>query len=177
MRFETQEAGEEIRLLLRAHPIVLLPSLGLFLALSALPLVAPALFGLLQVDLVQVFAPRQVFFTVVFWYLVLLGYLFYKLVFYYFNAYLVTNERIVDFDFKGILNKQTAYAKLGQIEDVTPKVVGFFGTFFHYGNVFIQTAAERPEFEFENVPNPDFVAEIIMGEMRSEEKERPGEVA
>lgn len=177
MRFETQEAGEEVRLLLRAHPIVLLPSLSLFLGLSILPLVTPALLGLLQVDLAQVFAPRQVFFMVIFWYLVLVGYLFYKLVFYYFNAYLVTNERIVDFDFRGILNKQTAYTKLGQIEDVTPKVVGFFGTFFHYGNVFIQTAAERPEFEFENVPNPDYVAEVIMQEMRKEEMEKPGEVS
>lgn len=88
----------------------------------------------------------------------------------------MTNERIIDFDFRGILHKETAYANLGQIQDVSPKVIGFFGTFFHFGNIFIQTAAAKNEFEFHAVERPDDVARAILEQVRLEEGEKPGEI-
>ncbi len=94
----------------------------------------------------------------------------------YFNVYILTNERIVDLDFVGILDKQVAFTTLNHIEDITPKTIGFFGTFFDYGNVYIQTAAEKPEFDFEKVPRPDDVAHLILQQVRIEEKEKPGEI-
>ena len=145
--------------------------------LAAAPFVVPSLAFLVRVDLAGVFGARQLFYLGLFWLLVTAGYAFYKFIFWYFNVYLVTNERIIDFDFRGILHKETSFAKLGQIQDVSPKVIGFFGTFFHYGNIFIQTAAERPEFEFHNVAMPEKVAQAILEQARLEEKEPPGEIA
>ena len=63
------------------------------------------------------------------------------------------------------------------MQDVTPKVIGFFGTFFHFGNVFLQTAASKPEFEFHHVEKPDEVAQAILDQVRKEEAEVPGEIA
>lgn len=172
--FENQEKGERIILLLRAHLITQLPSLLFAILLLTVPFIVAALNSLLHMNLP--FTSGQFFLIDMFWYLVTFGFVFYRFVFWYFNIYLVTNERIIDFDFLGILSKKISYTNLAQIEDVTPKTVGFGGTFFNFGDVFIQTAGERPEFDFENVAKPDVVAEKIFEQVRLEQKEAPGEV-
>lgn len=172
--FENQEENEQIVLLLRAHLVTLVPALLLIVFLLFVPAIVSGILSFLSISISL--APNQTLLILLFWYLLVFGYAFYRFVFWFFNVYLVTNERIVDFDFKGILNKEFSYTTLIHIEDVEPKTVGFFGTFFNYGNVYIQTAAERPEFEFEKVPRPDDVAEKILVQVRLEEQESPGEV-
>lgn len=172
--FEGQERGEKIILLLRAHIITLVPSVFIIIFLLLLPLLAPGILGLLGVDLEGILTAGQSFLLTFFWYLLVFGFAFYKFIFWYFNVYLLTNERVVDFDFRGLLHKETSYANLNQIQDVSPKMIGFFGTFFHFGDVFIQTAAARPEFEFHHVPRPNEVAQEILEQVRLEEGEKPG---
>ena len=174
--FSTQEKGEKVILLLRAHPIVLIPTFVITAIVFVVPIIAPAALSILRFDLSETLNGQQTLILVLFWYLLVFGYVFYRLIFYYFNTYLVTNERIIDFDFRGILHKETSYAKLNQIQDISPKIIGFFGTFFHFGNVYVQTAAEKPEFEFHNVSHPDTVAQVIHEQVRLEETEAPGEV-
>lgn len=175
--FEGQQTGEKIILLLRAHLITLLPSVITIIFLIFVPILAPLILAVLGVDLSGTLSAGQVFLITFFWYLFVFGYAFYRFIFWYFNVYLVTNERIVDFDFRGLLHKETSYANLNQIQDVSPKTIGFFGTFFHYGDVFIQTAAARPEFEFHHVPRPNEVAQEILEQVRKEEAEAPGVIS
>lgn len=175
--FESQEKGEVIILLLRAHIVTLVVPAIVTILLILGPFLLPSVLALLQVDVGNFLNVGQIFLISVFWYLVTFGFAFYKFIFWYFNVYLLTNERIVDFDFRGILHKETSYAKLNQIQDVSPKIIGFLGTFFHFGNVFIQTAAERPEFEFHNVAKPDEVARAILEQVRKEEGEAAGVIA
>lgn len=172
--FETQEAGEEIILLLRQHVITQVPYILITIFLLFVPFLLAPIFALLRVDIFSLLTPLQVFLITIFWYLFVLAYVLYRFVFWYYNVYILTNERIIDFDFKGILHKEASYAKLTQIEDVSPKSVGFFSTFFHYGDVYIQTAGEMREFEFLRVPKPDDVAQRILAEVRVEEGEAPG---
>jgi uncharacterized membrane protein YdbT with pleckstrin-like domain len=174
--FESQEEGENIILLLRAHIVTLVPSIIGFVFLAILPVLILGALGFFSVPISSLFAPMQFLLTIIFWYLLVFAYGLYRFIFWYFNVYILTNERIIDFDFKGILNKQAAYAKLQQIEDVSPKMIGFFSTFFNFGDVFIQTAGESPEFEFLKVPHPDAVATKILEEVRKEESEAPGEI-
>src|SRR3989344_63310 len=177
VHFENQESGEKIILLLRAHVATLVPSAFLILFLFFLPFLVPSLLGIFRLQVLSVFDPKQLILITIFWYLFVFGFSFYKFIFWYFNVYLVTNERVIDIDFRGILHKETSYAKLNQIQDISPKIIGFFGTFFHYGNIYIQTAAERPEFEFHNVENPNMVAQEIHEQVRKEESEPPGVIA
>ena len=174
--FEGQESGEKIILLLRAHLIILVPAVLTIIFLLLVPLLVPSLLGLLGVDLSDSLTVGQTFLLIFFWYLFVFGFTLYKFIFWYFNVYLLTNERIIDFDFRGLLHKETSYAKLNQIQDISPKMIGFFGTFFHFGNIFIQTAAARPEFEFHYVPRPNEVAQEILEQVRLEEGEAPGVV-
>ncbi len=174
--FDLQEDGEKIILLLRAHLITLVPALFLTIVLFLVPLFLPAVFAFLRVDILSVLNSLQIFLLSVFWYLLVFLYAFYKFIFWFFNVYIITNERILDFDFKGILHKETSFAKLNQIQDVSPKTIGFFGTFFNYGNINVQTAAERPEFEFLSVARPELVAQEILEQVRKEEGEPPGKI-
>lgn len=172
--FDGQEGGEKIILFLRPHVVTLIPPLLITIFLILVPFLVPAFLDLLNIDLANSLNAAQTFLLTVFWYLVVAGYAFYKFIFWYFNVYLLTNERIVDFDFRGILQKEISYAELPQIEDVSPKIIGFFGTFFNYGNVFVQTAGTNPEFEFINVARPDLVAQEILKQVRLEEAPGPG---
>lgn len=174
--FETQEEGEEIILLLRAHIVTLVPAFLAFIFLVALPIFLFLALNFFNISTADFLAPRQVLILLVFWYLLVIAYALYKFIFWYFNVYILTNERLIDFDFNGILNKQAAYTKLQQIEDVSPKMIGFFSTFFNYGDVLIQTAGEQQEFEFTRVPRPDQVAKRILEEARKEEGEIPGAI-
>ena len=172
--FDTQEEGEKIILLLRAHVIILVPAVFIVIFLVLMPIFVSWALNLINVNIADFLNGQQMFLITIFWYLLTFGYAFYRFLFWYFNVYILTNERVVDFDFRGILHKNTSYAALTKIQDVSPRIIGFFGTFFHYGDVFFQTAGTEKEFEFFKVPRPDEVAEAIMTEVRKEEAEPPG---
>ena len=174
--FESEEVGEKIILLLRPSLVTLIPPTLVTIFLMTVPLIVGFIAGVIGFEFGEFLTTAQVFLLVAFWYIFVFGYILYQFLLWYFNVYLLTNERIVDFDFMGLLSRQISFAKLGQIEDVTPRSLGFFSTFFNYGNVYVQTAGVKPEFEFEKVPRPDDVAEEIMRQVRQEEGETPGAV-
>jgi DNA integrity scanning protein DisA with diadenylate cyclase activity len=76
---------------------------------------------------------------------------------------------VVDIDFIHLLYKEFSEARLNKIQDITYKTGGILATLFNYGNVLIQTAGELPNFEFELVPHPDQVVQII-GEIAEKSK-------
>lgn len=157
--FQNQHAGEVVILLLRPHIITIIPRFlfGLLLFL------VPALFMLIPFDIIFPDFPSQRYLVVLswLWYLFTFAYVFEQFLSWYFNVYLVTNERVVDIDFRGLLSSDISEAPLDKIEDVTSRVIGFFPLLFRYGDVVIQTAAEVGQFEFERVPDPDHVVREI----------------
>jgi len=96
-------------------------------------------------------------------------------VLYYLNFQIVTNERIVDMTQDNLLHHVTSELNLNRIQDVTAEIRGFLGTFFDYGNVYVQTAGEVERFEFINVPHPHTVAKLILDlyEKLPPEQKRP----
>ena len=174
--FENQEKDEKIVLLLRAHVITLVPAVFIILILLATPILVLSLLPMFGVNLAEVVRPELLAAVVFFWYLFTAGYSFLQFLLWFFNVYLVTNERLIDFDFHGFLLKTVSETRLSKIQDVTSRIYGPVRTFFNYGDIFIQTAGTEREFEFHAVPKPDLVARIISEEIRKEEAEVPGEV-
>ena len=86
---------------------------------------------------------------------------FEKFLDWYFDLFLITNQRVVDIDFNNLLNKHFAEADLDMIQDVSSSVKGLLGTFFNYGDVLIQTAAEINQINFEKVPNPEKIIKLL----------------
>ena len=153
--FETQDENEQVILFLRQHPIVNVP----WVLLTIVLLVLPSLF---------VFFPPYAslpgtyqFIVSLGWYLFVFGYVLAKFMSWFFNIYIVTSERVVDVDFSNIFYRRISTARLEEIQDVNVTSAGAFETFFGYGQITIQTAAEVPEFEFESVPHPDVVGKVL----------------
>jgi len=103
-----------------------------------------------------------------FWYLTTFAFAFEKFLSWYFDVYIITDERVVDIDFNNLLNKKFSEAKLSMIQDVTSRQIGMGQTMFNYGQVLIQTAAEINELRFDNIPNPDKIVKVLQL-MREEE--------
>lgn len=74
---------------------------------------------------------------------------------YWLDVWVVTNERIINSEQLGLFNRVVSEVKLEQIQDITSEQKGFLETFLTFGDVYIQTAAERERFQFKNIDNPD----------------------
>ncbi|MDD3487691.1 MAG: PH domain-containing protein [Candidatus Moranbacteria bacterium] len=81
---------------------------------------------------------------------------------YYLDAWIVTNERIININQKGFFNREISELKLTKIQDVTSEIVGVIPTLLKYGNIQVQTAAEIEQFTFYQIPNPNEVKNMIV---------------
>jgi hypothetical protein len=81
---------------------------------------------------------------------------------YYLDVYIITDRRIVDIAQDGLFKREISELNLRQIQDVSAHVDGVFPTLFHYGNINVQTAAERPNFSFVKIPHPYEVSKKIL---------------
>lgn len=81
---------------------------------------------------------------------------------YYLDVWMVTNERVVEIKQNALFNRQISELDLGMVEDVSAKVVGFWGTFLNYGTIFVQTAGTTEMFEFLRIPEPYEVQKIVL---------------
>ena len=77
-------------------------------------------------------------------------------------------------DFYSFLYRKVSDAPLRNIEDITYDVKGYMAALFNYGDVTIQTAAERREFDFASVPNPSRVADILSDLVKEIRKKTEG---
>jgi hypothetical protein len=86
----------------------------------------------------------------------------------------VTNERIVDITQNGFFRRDIAELHLHQVQDVSANEDGMLPTFFHYGDITIQTAGERENFIFKSVPHPYTISKKIIDlhEAQLEESQR-----
>lgn len=163
VNFETQEKEEKVVLFLRKHIITNVP----WVLLAALFILAP--FILSVFPLLSSLPEKFQMVAIIFWYLVTLAFILESFFTWFFNIYILTDERVVDIDFYNLIYREISDAKIDKIQDVTFNVGGVARTLFNYGDVFIQTAGTIPNFEFQAVPDPARVAKILQ-ELRTEEE-------
>lgn len=163
VNFVGADSEEKIVLLLRRHAITNVPWIFLTIILFSSPIVA-LIFGFFDAVPID-------FLTVgfIFWYLVSFAFTFEKFLGWYFNVYIITDERVFDVDFINLVYREITDANIDQIQDVTVRVGSVIRTVFDYGDVLIQTAAEIPQIEFDAVPHPDKIAQVLR-ELRVEEE-------
>ncbi len=160
VRFETQEAEEDVILFLRQHFIVNVPWIVIGIVLLFTPTVLlPLVFRSLPIAL----PGRFMLVIAASWYLATAGFILASFLHWFFNIYIVTKERIIDIDFYYLLFKRFSEAEHEKIQDISYSSSGILATLFGYGNVMIETAGEVPNLEFVSVPRPDKVVETIRG--------------
>ena len=82
-------------------------------------------------------------------------YAFFIWIDYYFDVWVITDERVLNIEQRGLFTRVISEVHLGRVQDVTTRVEGFVPTLLNYGDIFIQTAGEEKHFHFRNVGDPD----------------------
>jgi len=162
--FENQLPKEKTILLLRPHWVTNFR----WIVIAVLLFFAPLFFG--DLPLFAFLPPRFNLVMGMMWYLFVFAFILERFFTWYFSVNIITDERIVDIDFVSLIHKRISDAEIENIEDVTYKMGGILGTMLDFGTVYVQTAAERPEFEFEKVPKPALVVKVLQ-RLRLEEKQ------
>jgi len=164
--FSIQDGEETIILLLRRHLITNLN----WLILTALMVLTPLL---LKVFPLLDFLPlRFQLIAVLMWYLFIISFVFEKFLSWFFNVYIITDERLIDVDFFSLVYREVSQAKIDKIQDVTYKTGGLIRTLFNFGDIFVQTAGKVQQIEFECIPKPTKVVKLINSLMSQEEQEK-----
>lgn len=166
MSFATQDTQEKILLLLRKHPVTQL----LWIIIAGIGVLIPVFIDPGQ--LLSFLPPNYQVAATVTWYVAILFYVLESFLSWYYNVYIITDERVIDVDFLSLIYRNISSAKLNRIEDVTARTHGALQTVVNYGTVTIQTAGTEEEFEFEDVPKPNTIVQLINELLQEEELEQ-----
>jgi hypothetical protein len=164
--FDAQHPDEQVLLLLRQDLITQVK----FIFVAVGLILAPILFR--SVGLLNFLPSSFQLVATMGWFLLVIGYVMEVFLSWFYNVYIITDERIIDVDFSSLLFKNVSYAKLDNIEDITATTSGALGAIFDFGTVKIQTAGTNSEFEFENIPHPSKVVAFLNELLIEEEQEK-----
>jgi hypothetical protein len=163
VKFINRDPKEKVVLLLRKHPIT---NLGWVLLVFAM-VVAPAFVSIFEFFELLPMGYQVIFILI--WYLITTAFAFEEFLAWFFHVNIITDERIIEVDFVNLFYREITDANIDKIEDVTVEVGGGLRTLLNYGDIVIQTAAQIPKIDFEDIPKPDKVAKILR-ELRIEEE-------
>ena len=158
-----QKSYEKIEYVLRRHPLTFVPIFVLFFVLMLVPV--------LVYFLIDNLYPNLFLLDTAFAIAILLGSVYYLSIYlffyaqfidYYLDIWVVTNDRIVDTEQKGLFSRSTTELDLFRIQDVTATTEGMFKTIFHYGDVSISTASNNSHIIFRDVLNPNEIREELI---------------
>lgn len=172
MRFETQTHDEEVVLLLRRHWFTNLSWIFLVLVMTLVPPFVFQLNLLSQAQAIQAIPFRFQLVGSLVWYILTLGFAFESFIMWYFNVFLLTDRRIVDIDFWGLLHKSVSETPLSNVQDITYEVSGFWRVVFNFGHLYIQTAGEVPRIDFRDIPKPNLAHKKIADMIQQRRRHR-----
>ena len=152
--FAEIDQDENTILMLRAHPITLIPW------------IFNTVFGLVALLIFNIFLAKYLSFGInlrinLLGVVILFAYAWYNFLIWYYTVGFVTNKRLIDIDYYGIVKRVVSQAPIIKLSDVTAKVAGFFGQIFNYGNVHVTTEGTSQNIEFLDIPYPDEAVAII----------------
>lgn len=142
---------ESVILVIRKHWFVLARTIVLFFALLLIPPFALTVLPLITQGFDQAVIEPIANFLLSLYIMVLLIVLFLLWLDYYLDMWIITSERIVDIEQRGLFNREISEIPLAHVQDVTIEVKGIIETFLKFGTIRIQTAGER-EFTINYVP-------------------------
>jgi uncharacterized membrane protein YdbT with pleckstrin-like domain len=114
---------------------------------------------------------------IIFFFLIFLAALYasYIFVIWYYNAFVVTNIRVVDIDQRGFFERIISETTLDKIQDVSYRHKGIFQTIFRYGDLRIEIAGTDAGLEIKNVCHPGRAQQVISDVVHLNER-RPDKI-
>lgn len=157
--FAGMEVNENVILMVRRHPASFYVQYLMIIVFLLLPFIF--LFGLNGLGLEGTSIGSLVISSFIIFWLLAFTIAVDTFLKWFYSVNIVTDQRIVDVDFHNVLFHKVSEAQLEKIEDVTHNVDGILGSLFDYGSVYIQTAGTRNEIEFEQIPRPRDVQDVL----------------
>lgn len=167
IKFDIQDKDEKIILVLRQHLITQVKELLILLAAIILIPGLLSFSGFLDILPSNFLGAFNVF-----WIVLAFGLMIKSFLMWFFNVYIITDERVIDVDFNSMIYRNISSAKIENIEDVTAKTTGPVAAIFDYGTILIQTAGEKTQFEFDHVPQPAKITKLLNELILEEEREK-----
>lgn len=159
--FPGQYSDEQILLVKRRHWIVLAGFVLTIAFLILVPLFAyfflPAVLGIQDAEIFQ----KLFLFITSLYYLCLAVMSFYAIIDYYLDVWIITSQRIISIEQRGLFHRIVIEVRYSQIQDITSTVSGLVATYFQFGNIRIQTAAEQERMVLKQVTHPVETRRII----------------
>ena len=169
-----QKKGEHTAVFLRRHWFAVFKIIFLFIILAAAP---PIVFLIVSFDLIENGLSQTGTVLIILlgsaYYLFVWLFAFHEFVDYYLDVWIVTNKRILNIEQKGIFARTISEQKLDRIQDITSEIHGIIPTFLQFGDLHVQTAAEKQRFIFKQIPRPDKVRKKIIGLVEQYRSEHP----
>lgn len=170
-RFADKRADEDVVAVVHRHWFNVLQNLFLVFLMVLLLFgsyaVLPAIFPILAAaDYQHLLVFFESLFAMLIWILFFLIWIDY-----YFDVWIITSKRIVNISQRGLFSREVSEVELDKIQDVSAEVLGIIPTFLNYGNVLIQTAAEKEKFVFRKVADPYRTKDLIMDLEKQGEKQ------
>jgi len=173
--FIKQKPDEEIVYILHRHPITFIPVIFLFVVLLVVPFAVhflitslfPTLFVGVFWDTIGVLIGSAYF-------LAILMFTYTQFTTFYLDLWIITTERLIDVEQKGLFSREIVELDLSHIQDITANVDGIFPTMFNYGEVLIKTASVNQEIIAHSIPYPNVVREHLVTLAEKERQEDLG---
>jgi len=154
--------GERVIFALHRHWFIFFKKVFTFLFWVAVPVIIYAiLVNFFPEILAQGNWATLILMGISLYYLFLWLVLFNNWVNHYLDIWVVTNQEIISVDQKGLFNHIVSRQPISRVQDVQAKSKGYAATFFHFGDVTVQTAGAKNNFIFQQIPNPYKVADKI----------------
>jgi len=158
-----KKSYEKIEYFLRRHPITYIPRLLLFIVSVFLPI---ALYFMINTIFPNLLSNEKIYAITVIvtsiYYLSILLFSYTNFVEFYLDAWIVTNDRVVDIEQFGLFSRTISELELFRIQDITVDVHGIFATLFKYGTLTIMTASSNLNIVFKNIPSPNKVRQKLL---------------
>jgi hypothetical protein len=160
------EPGEEVIRSVRKHWFLFLAELLPYAIIAALPFALPNL-----LSLVPAFDPYAPFLTYTtplarvalgIWLLVTWTGAWGTFTKYFLNAWILTNQRIVEIKQRQFFSREVSSLFLSRVQDVTTEVIGIVPSLLGIGDIKVQTAAEEEEFMMHGIPHPEEMRDLIL---------------
>lgn len=96
------------------------------------------------------------------WWLLLWSSVFNICTQYFLNAWIITNQRIVEMEQHGFFHREVSSLLLGRVQDVTIQTEGILHSVLDIGDINVQSAGAQERFTMDNVANPPALRDLIL---------------
>ncbi len=157
-----QKEYEKFVLLVRRHWIVLAGAIAMLILEICLPLAVIIVLGQLAMQLLAhpVLGPALLLLFSLYSLFILLFFLV-NIMNYYLDVWIITNERLVNIEQRGLFSRSVAELRYYRVQDVKSEVNGFLPTLLNYGTITVETAAAEENFVMEQISHTQTIAKRL----------------